>query len=423
MIDPTDRARATDARPCRRAIRYLESIRCRNYAAPVARPPLYWLDFFVELPFDIRLPAGAIKRGEVDFNDPTLGRIDGWADVTIDPHTGVPDFPEPGVWPSTTISWRRRSRRPARPDRIAWGIFGDEMLSDVALWRRVSISARVQLTRFRSSYGETATVVRLIRVDSPPALPLTSEWVSSQFARGLRHLNEFLVPLSWVSADPRMAPLHPRQLSARIAGFQTDIGARLHGRRSRREPFLLRLDEGNSVSGAGLPSRFVDEALQMAPDPGTTRPFLPILDFLVAGRGALARGLNAQAVIDATTTIELLVNQVIIEIGPQKDPRRYGGHRLQSVLDAPFKSRVVDHYAKLLGATPDLAAEGDEIGRWWNRCYLLRNRVAHEGVRPSDHDAALAVMESERLNDWTGRRIHMVVGFLAAAVPDLNPDE
>lgn len=86
--------------------------------------------------------------------------------------------------------------------------------------------------------------------------------------------------------------------------------------------------------------------------------------------------------VHATTSIELLVNQVILEVGPQKDPTRYAAARSPSVMDAPFKGRLVDHYAKLLRATADLGAGNDHVGRWWNHCYLLRNRVAHEGYQP-----------------------------------------
>jgi Protein of unknown function (DUF1428) len=39
-----------------------------------------------------------------------------------------------------------------------------------------------------------------------------------------------------------------------------------------------------------LPEHVIDEALQMAPDPRTPRPFLPIVDFMVAtGRWLVGR--------------------------------------------------------------------------------------------------------------------------------------
>jgi hypothetical protein len=248
-------------------------------------------------------------------------------------------------------------------------------------------------------------MVRLIRVDSPSAVPLRNDWIIDQFERGLRHLNEFLVPLSWAAQDPAIGPLHRRQLAPLITGFQTDIGTRLQGGDADRLPFILALHELLPSQGQDLPEHVIDEALQMAPDPRTPRPFLPIVDFMVATHGALARGQNAQAVIEATPSIELLVNRVILQIGPQKDPTRYAAGCLLTVMDAPFKSRLLDHYAKLLGATADLAAENDHIGRWWNRCYLLRNRVAHEGYRPEDNEAADAVSAAQELNRWTGRLI------------------
>ncbi len=64
--------------------------------------PALWIDFFIELLFDVGLNGEMLGRGDVDPDAPSLGRIDGWEDVSIDPSMGVPEYPEPGVWPSTT---------------------------------------------------------------------------------------------------------------------------------------------------------------------------------------------------------------------------------------------------------------------------------------------------------------------------------
>lgn len=368
----------------------------------MTRPPLYWLDFFVDLPFDLGRREGTVKRPEIDFEDPTLGRVPGWEDATIDPRTGVPEYPETGVWPSTTFVWRRRTRRSRHPVTAPWEIFGDDLKLELPWVKRVTLRVRALPRHLRRSYLETNSMVRLIRLDSPPAIPLPHEWLIDQFKRALGHLNDFLVPLSWAAADPSIGPLHPRQLAPIITGFQTDVGTRLQGGPADRLPIIIAVHELIPSQGHDLPERVIEQALEMAPDPRSGRPFLPILDFMVATRGALARGQNAQAVIDATRSIELLVNQVILITGPKKDPKRYAAQRLPTLMDAPFKSRLLDHYAKLLGATVDLASENEHVGRWWNRCYLLRNRIVHEGYRPADDEAAKAVSAAEELNLWTG---------------------
>jgi hypothetical protein len=146
-------------------------------------------------------------------------------------------------------------------------------------------------------------------------------------------------------------------------------------------------------------------ALRMAPDPRQTRPFLPILEFIVGAQRAVAQGQNAQGVIEATTAIELLVNTVIREIGPRRDAVRYTPKKLSAVMETGFRGRLIDHYAVLLDAEPDLASDAEPIGRWWNHCYLLRNRAAHEGYRPPDQQAVAALVAAEELNAWTGRRL------------------
>jgi hypothetical protein len=126
------------------------------------RPPLYWLDFFFALPFEIGLDQGTIKRPEVDFDAPGLGRIPGWEDVTINPETGVPEYPEPGVWPSTTYVYRRRTTKARHPVWDTWDAFGDDLRSELTRAERAKLKIRSLRHRLQPNYIEAHTMIRLV---------------------------------------------------------------------------------------------------------------------------------------------------------------------------------------------------------------------------------------------------------------------
>jgi hypothetical protein len=61
---------------------------------------------------------------------------------------------------------------------------------------------------------------------------------------------------------------------------------------------------------------------------------------------------------------------------------------LEGVLSAPFKNQLTGLLPKyVVGAPVDLDDTGISPGRWYAECYMLRNRIVHEGQKASAGEA------------------------------------
>jgi hypothetical protein len=63
---------------------------------------------------------------------------------------------------------------------------------------------------------------------------------------------------------------------------------------------------------------------------------------------------------------------------------------------------LVDQLPRFLTEPIDLDDEDRPSGRWFRDCYLLRNRVVHEGYRPSSAEAMDATTATRVFAAWIG---------------------
>jgi hypothetical protein len=109
-------------------------------------PPLAdWVPSIVPMPtstLDLEAQGSRFTSRPANFGAPGIERIRGWEDVTIDPRTGVPEYAEAGVWPSTTLAWRRRSRRLRYAAGTPWDVFGDDLKLELGRRQRVPVAVR-----------------------------------------------------------------------------------------------------------------------------------------------------------------------------------------------------------------------------------------------------------------------------------------
>jgi hypothetical protein len=72
----------------------------------------------------------------------------------------------------------------------------------------------------------------------------------------------------------------------------------------------------------------------------------------------------------------------VIWAANELDPRE-----LQGVLSCGFRNQLETHLPRLLDEGLDLKDEDSPAGIWYRDCYLLRNRVVHEGHKPTSAEA------------------------------------
>jgi hypothetical protein len=60
---------------------------------------------------------------------------------------------------------------------------------------------------------------------------------------------------------------------------------------------------------------------------------------------------------------------------------------------------------KLLKVPMDIKDSDSVAGRWWTDCYLLRNKVVHEGHKPDDGEALASKMATGAFTRWLGQSL------------------
>jgi hypothetical protein len=228
---------------------------------------------------------------------------------------------------------------------------------------------------------------------------IIGEWFSRRLDEVLGLLNDYLVILASVDDEwhisrisradlPRRAPylvdIRPaREASVRVSSM-LDVHARIRDDLpAEREP-----EEASAVTD-----------LIHAYREGRA-PFFDWTQYMQAAEHHLGSGRYEQAVIAAATATEVMVNIFFREVW---EALELDAARLAGVLDCGFKNQLVDQLPKFLTEAVDLADEDVPPGRWYRGCYLVRNRVVHEGYRPTSAEAWDATVAARAFAAWIGR--------------------
>lgn len=369
---------------------------------PADRAALVQVEFFLPLPFDCGKSRGGINRPEIDPDVRGHGRIPGWEDFTLHDYLGFDPLPDQGIWPTTAFYFRRVIERVHDPLRDLTGAFADILLPSHS---RLSLTRTRMGAKLRTPKEEvrvSRTALRLVRIASPPAPYITRGWMREQYDLGMRRVSDFMVALGWAANDPAIGAIHQLDLPYVLAGFQTDLGAALTGGDGRREPFLFLNHRGLPVVQGEIDESVMALAMHLVPDPSRPRPFMPVGEAFQAAIRSFSAGRVGQAVLEAGTSVELLVSVAVRELAPFNG---YNDEKLDRVLGdrLGFKNRLIDHMGPLLEVEIDIDDRSAPFGRWWADGYLLRNRVAHRGYRPGIEETARALDAAANVSDWVGR--------------------
>lgn len=346
------------------------------------RQPFSVVSFFLELGFDVGLPdRSSLVLAEDDMP------FAGWEGVPWGPSPGMPPVPEAdGPLASTSLYFRRVSlrTRPFQATDLAFGSVIHASRDRRSLRVLQRIRARVMGLRFR----ESQTVVQVMRLtDEPQAVSgqIDPDWISNQFDACLQALNEHLSSIAIVAQDVGVGPVSPRDLSAVVPCLVSQVSSA--GVTNTSLVFALHWNVSHEKGI--IPNEVYSAAAKLTADKRTGRAVLAAFgeQWLAANR-ALSGGRLREAVLEAQTAMELLINILVRECGPVCG---YDDQRVAGVLETSFKNRVVDHLETLCGSPVRIDDCDNVFGRWWGTGYRLRNRVSKEGYTPSLTEAREAL--------------------------------
>lgn len=131
-------------------------------------------------------------------------------------------------------------------------------------------------------------------------------------------------------------------------------------------------------------------------------PFFQFVELYQAAEHHLGSGRNDQSVIAACTATEVLVNTLfrLLWTWLQRDPGK-----LEGVLAAPFRNKLVELLPKFLDEDLKLTDESSPPGRWYADCYRLRSRIVHEGQKASAGEAYDSKVATGDFARWIGKAL------------------
>jgi hypothetical protein len=358
--------------------------------------------FILEMPHDLGLPE-SFSIGTIDSRPSGL---ESWSTQDLARFATVQGDLPPDTGPGTRMVFRRRSVRTAVPLEAADQAFRDwlaPILSETELERREADLAHY----LEEGLTHPLTVVGLSRFVAASSVPDEGleSWLHEQLEVALNDLNTLLATLGLVTGDWRIGPIAADQLP----GLVPVILESSHGTEDQRSGTTITLELHNQVPNLAdqqLDPERIEAALGLwtAANHGE-QPFFPAFQlFFEAGRFG-AGGRRRESILILATAIELLVSTTLGEVGTR---RGSSDEEIERARNDPPRTRVRKHLARALGIAIDLEADGDPFGRWWQTGYALRNRVVHEGARPSRAELEAA---------WAGAE-EMLAGLKSALAGD-----
>jgi hypothetical protein len=355
---------------------------------------IFAVTFVFELPFDLGLrePVSGLLL------ERRSGQWDGWSEegirtvLELPPEANLP----PDVGPGTRFTLRRQVVRSHPPLLAADRAFADWV--EPLLSRSVRLVRRVRLGYWRlKGIKKPVTVVavtRLVGAQDVPQAPDDARALDL-YRLAKPDLDRWLSLLGLATGRWWLSGVTDRELPAYIAVI-TELagphGRRPDGRVARQgKTFLVPLHDlmPNLIGEEFVSSEQLESATSAVNSHNAGElSVLPVFELLHTAAGELNGGKHEQSLILGTTAIEVLVSWLVREGGPAAG---WDAARIQRANNTPaFRNRIETHVAELLGEVIDVKRAGTRWGEWWARGYADRNRMVHEGVRPSYAQARAA---------------------------------
>ena len=115
--------------------------------------------------------------------------------------------------------------------------------------------------------------------------------------------------------------------------------------------------------------------------------------YLLLARNRLNKGLFSEAVTFAQTAVEVKIKRLFYYF---LETEGLNENEISEAMEnTSFMSMIKKEMSKRLGGVWDVTKEGSEIRNWYDRCYLLRNRVVHIGYNPELNEVEQALNEAK----------------------------
>jgi len=330
---------------------------------------IFRLNFFFELPFDPGVP----NQSTVSFH--TSEPIPGTESLVCEPIPGV--LPRNGISELVSVWFRRQIVECGLSDKTLE--FWKEELAPSTDNKSIHVqnsATAIQLTRVWKSANRSIVETAA-----------SEDTISKEFNRSLDVLNKLLVACGIGSNNSRCGPIVRQQLPP----FVPFILSRLvDGQDPTNCHRGLLMVHGNvPVVSDEMTELQLNSAIEMVAEEISGRHvFFTSGEFFLNALRLHSEMRYGHAVIEAQTGFEVLCDSLIRTVGRL---RGLDENRIKQLQELPFRNKVEHHLGKLVNVQIDLSDLNTSFGNWWACGYNLRNRVAHDGYRPSGDESGKAL--------------------------------
>jgi len=127
-------------------------------------------------------------------------------------------------------------------------------------------------------------------------------------------------------------------------------------------------------------------------------PFVAGNEFMIEARRNFAYGSYRQAIINAQTSVEIFMYNIYREFLKQEG---FTSEEITAKSESMrYKSLVKDQFFTRLGGDFDISDYKTRVGEWWANTYQYRNKVVHEGYRPSFSECDEAIYHATDIIEY-----------------------
>jgi len=344
--------------------------------------PIAALSFLLELPHCLRIDDVAFLVSDRGGSWP------GWNPDAIGHATGMSmPAPEDDLKPRFRVGIKQTRVDGWVPLLAAGQAFPD--------WQAVDHPERPSGTTTRGE-NELRSVVQITIYDPANETPLNrgdsgteqfehevAEWLSRRLDEALSFLNQYLVILGGTRDEWHISSLSridlPRDTPWKLTILPTPEG--WAGSSGTMDAHITLRDD---LPEQRTQQEIIDAVNVVHEARAGRAPFFQFLELYQASEHHLGSGRHDQSVIAACTATEVFINTLFraLWLCLERDPEKLGG-----VLRAPFRNQLTELLPKSLDEDLDLDDKLLPPGRWYADCYLLRNRVVHEGQKATAGEA------------------------------------
>jgi hypothetical protein len=328
--------------------------------------------------------------------------FENWADDAKAALIGLPSIPTPGTSPIARLVFRRVWAPERAQLTAAYLAFDGWITPNMDAESTAELNALHQAYMHGGSFG-------WITVVGATTFVRAQDWPTDEIERAaaqgreldscLSYLNSFLLALGLARNDPSIAPVARGDLP-RLCPVILETAPMESARNAVSYPYQI---HGINPHKHATTRTFqeMDDSERLAVDLArdvyfTDEPWFLYYELMQQAVAGYDEHRDRAPVLALGTAIEVLfaiaIRQAALAHGETEEA-------IAAILDYPLRNQIEHHLPRYVNCVVSTTDTTNAFGRWWQGGYELRNKVVHDGYRPTRTEIKAALEDAMALAD------------------------